>query len=66
MRARSQELGVRSPESGDRNYNFGFRQEKSSHEPARGPDRSGSCLLLIWQPPDQSGTCLISISQLPD
>ena len=25
----------------------------------RGPDRSGSCLILIWQLPDQSGSCLI-------
>ena len=32
----------------------------------RGPDRSGSCLIWIWQPPDPSGSCLISIGQLPD
>ena len=25
----------------------------------RGPDRSGCCLISIWQLPDQSGSCLI-------
>ena len=32
----------------------------------RGPDRSGSCLISIWQLPDQSCTCLILPWWLPD
>ena len=32
----------------------------------RGPDRSGSCLISIWQLPDQSGSCLILPWWLPD
>ena len=32
----------------------------------RGPDRSGSCLILIRQPPDRSGCRLILIWQVPD
>ena len=32
----------------------------------RGPDRSGSCLILIRQPPYQSGCSLILIWQVPD
>ena len=32
----------------------------------RGPDQSGSCLIIIWQPPGKSYSCRISIRQLPD
>ena len=32
----------------------------------RGPDQSGSCLILIRQPPDWSGCRLILIWQVPD